>query len=309
MRFHVLLLTLTSLFIAVLLAACASTLPSPMQPAPAEPTITPGQVTLANVRGRPGPLAGGTSAVYFSVLNGLDHDVRLVSASSPVAAVVETHETVNDNGIMRMIPQPDGFLIPARQSLKLEPGGKHIMLIDLAAPLAVGDKFPLTLSFDTGEAMSITVPVMDIVPGMSMGAEHGGEGQMMAEPEESHDDDHSDQSEEHGRVEGDHEHSASSYPPEIQEAVGALPIYEIHDLDDSLMAGMLDPNAIGLVDDFLVGLEAVTWPEELHELIDGLTALGVELRAALVAGDLTGAAELIEQLHDQAHELEFQVQQ
>ena len=304
MRIRMFSWVLAFLLAAALSSACAA-LPESTQPAPGAPIITPGALTLTDVRGRPGPLAGGTGAVYLTILNGLDRDVRFISASSPVASAVETHETVNDNGVMRMNPQPDGFLIPAQQSVKLEPGGKHIMLIGLAAPLAVGDEYPLALVFDTGEVMSITVPVMELVPGMEMGAETENAGETVGE------DEHPDDSAQQDAHQHDDSQAQTSgkYPAEIQAAVAALPVYEIHGLDDSLMAGVLDPGAIGLVDEFLAGLETVTWPAELHEPIDNLTALGEELRAALEAGDLTRAAELVRQIHDQAHELEFQVQQ
>ncbi|MCB9139060.1 MAG: copper chaperone PCu(A)C [Caldilineaceae bacterium] len=143
---------------------------------------TPGEITIVNVRARPAPMAGGTGAVYMTVLNGLEEDVQFVSAESPAANVVELHETVNDNGVMRMVPQPDGYPIPAGGSVELMPGGKHIMLIDLVAPLATGSEIELTLNFDNGESMTVTVPVVEM-DGMPMNMDMGdeamdGEGEM-----------------------------------------------------------------------------------------------------------------------------------
>lgn len=173
------LLTMTvalSLFIAAL-AGCTAL---PTQPGGAMngmnaattdvplPAPEAGKLTIVDVRARPAPLAGGTGAVYFTVLNGLDVDVQLVSVSSPVANFVETHETVAENGMMKMIPLPGGYTVPAGEALMLKPGGKHIMLIDVIEPLDPGDEINLTVNFDNGETIELTVPVLD----MQMNMEH-----------------------------------------------------------------------------------------------------------------------------------------
>lgn len=141
--------------------------------APAIPQAEAGKLTLAGVWARPAPLAGGNGAIYMTVLNGLDQDVQLVSAASTAANVVETHETVEDNGVMKMNMLPDGFPIPAGSALELKPGGKHIMLIGLVQPLNPGDEITVTLNFDTGDVMTVTAPVKDMggmdAGGMNMG--------------------------------------------------------------------------------------------------------------------------------------------
>ena len=63
-------------------------------------------------------------------------------------AAVELHESINDNGVMKMEPHPEGFEIPAGGTLELKPGGKHVMLLGLVKPLAVGDTIELTLNFE-----------------------------------------------------------------------------------------------------------------------------------------------------------------
>lgn len=128
----------------------------------------PGKLTIVDVRARPAPLAGGTGAVYFTVLNGLDTDVQLTSAASPAAKVVETHETIDEGGVMKMIPLPEGYPIPAGEALILQPGGKHIMLIDIVEPLEPGDEIGLTVNFDNGETQELTVPVLDMQMNMPM---------------------------------------------------------------------------------------------------------------------------------------------
>lgn len=141
------------------------------------PTPEPGKLTVVDVRARPAPLEGGNGAAFMTVLNGLDKAVRLASISGDAAGAIELHETVNDNGVMKMEPHPEGFEIPAGGTLELKPGGKHVMLLGLTKPLAVGDSVDLTLNFDGSESMTLTVPVVDIqatMQGSNSGAMQGG---------------------------------------------------------------------------------------------------------------------------------------
>lgn len=170
------------------LAGCAAPLGAPpmgrtaqqaggMQQAMPVPTPEPGKLTVVNVRARPAPLEGGNGAAFMTVLNGLDKAVRLASIAGNAAGVIELHETVNDNGVMKMEPHPEGFEIPAGGILELKPGGKHVMLLGLAKPLAVGDSLDLTLNFEGSEPITLTVPVVDIqatMPGSNQGATQGG---------------------------------------------------------------------------------------------------------------------------------------
>ena len=69
---------------------------------------------------------------------------KLVSASSPVAGVVEIHEMAMDGNVMKMRPVPS-LDLPAGKPVDLKPGGYHVMLMDLKKPLNAGDTIPLTL--------------------------------------------------------------------------------------------------------------------------------------------------------------------
>ncbi len=154
--------------IVLVVAGCAMPMPAATNSAmggaemaaEAAPVPVPGEVTVEDVRARPAPLEGGNGGAFLTVLNGTDAPVRFSSAASDISAVVELHETVNEDGVMKMIPQPDGFEIPAGGSVILQPGGKHVMLLGLVKPLVEGDSFPLTLNFDNGMSMEVTVPVV-----------------------------------------------------------------------------------------------------------------------------------------------------
>jgi copper(I)-binding protein len=117
--------------------------------------------TVDHAGARPAPLTGGTGAVYFDLNNHGDATVTLMGAESPAAAAVELHTTINDNGVLRMRQLVDGIEIPPGGSLELTPGGMHLMLVDLAAPLVEGESLDLTLHFANADDLTVTVPVLN----------------------------------------------------------------------------------------------------------------------------------------------------
>lgn len=83
---------------------------------------------------------------------------RLVGASSPVAARVELHVTEKKGDVMRM-REVKAYDIPARGGFELSPGGAHLMLVDLKAPLKEGTKVPMTLRFERAGEVKIALQV------------------------------------------------------------------------------------------------------------------------------------------------------
>ena len=75
-------------------------------------------------------------------------EARLVSASSPVAGVVEIHEMAMTDNVMKMRALPAGLELPAGKAVDLKPGGYHVMLMDLKGEVKEGDTVPLTLVFE-----------------------------------------------------------------------------------------------------------------------------------------------------------------
>ncbi len=102
--------------------------------------------------------AGGAKAgaAFFVVENRGSNDDTLLGADAEVADSVELHTHINDSGVMRMRPV-ERILVPAGGQATLQPGGYHVMLIGLRAPLVEGTTFPLGLTF--AHAGHITVPV------------------------------------------------------------------------------------------------------------------------------------------------------
>ncbi len=85
-------------------------------------------------------------------------DARLVSATSPVAEVVEIHEMAMENDIMKMRQIP-GLALPAGKATELKPGGFHIMLMGLKGQVKGGDTVPLTLTFEGADKKTFTQEV------------------------------------------------------------------------------------------------------------------------------------------------------
>jgi len=118
-----------------------------------------GGVVVKDAFARASPAGAQTGGAFVTVVNNGKSADRLVSASSPAAKTVELHETVDENGVMKMVHHPEGWEIPTGGTLELKPGGKHIMLIDLTAPLKAGEKIQMTLNFEKAGAKTIEVPV------------------------------------------------------------------------------------------------------------------------------------------------------
>jgi copper(I)-binding protein len=111
--------------------------------------------------------------VYLTVVNpGAEAD-RLVSVESPAAGAAETHETVEEEGgVVRMVPRPEGFEVPAGGTLVLEPGGKHVMLMAPERPAEGESELRLVLHFEHAGAVEVTAPLRDLGGDGSGGSEH-----------------------------------------------------------------------------------------------------------------------------------------
>jgi len=94
---------------------------------------------------------------------------KLVSVSSPVAGVSEVHEMKMDGDVMKMRAVAGGLDLPAGKAVELKPGGYHVMLMDLKAPLQKDSTIPMTLVFKDAKGVEtrteLTVPVAMAAPG------------------------------------------------------------------------------------------------------------------------------------------------
>jgi copper(I)-binding protein len=98
--------------------------------------------------------------------------VTLVGIATPVAGIAEVHEMKMEGDVMRM-RAVQALPLPANKPVQLAPGGYHLMLQDLKAPLKPDTSVPLTLTFRTagGEQrqLALQVPV-SVQPPREVGA-------------------------------------------------------------------------------------------------------------------------------------------
>ena len=145
MRVVVLILSLASL---VAVTACAAAAPS---------GTADGRITVREAWVRPAG-AGQTSAAYLTIANGSTEADTLVGVSTPSAASASVHQTTTDaNGMTGM--HEATIAIPAGQSVTLDPGGYHLMLIDLTDDLAPGSTVRLTLTFEDAGPVNVEAEV------------------------------------------------------------------------------------------------------------------------------------------------------
>lgn len=121
-----------------------------------------GEVVVADAWARatvPHQKAGGAFMTLTS-----DQDTRLVTASSPAAGRTEIHEMKIEDNVMKM-KAIDSLPLRAGQAVELKPGGYHLMLMQLPAPLEAGTTISVTLEFEgAGGARSTTTVEVPVRP-------------------------------------------------------------------------------------------------------------------------------------------------
>lgn len=137
--------------------------------------VTVGALKLTDLWTRATPAAAPTAIGFLTITNTGTEPDRLVSVSSPQAATGEIHEMSMDNDVMQMRALPGGIEIPAGGTVKLAPGGLHLMFITLKAPLAEGSKLPVTLNFEKAGKVDTFLHILSIgAKGMDGGGhDHG----------------------------------------------------------------------------------------------------------------------------------------
>lgn len=102
-----------------------------------------------------------SAAVYLTIRNPGSAADRLIAAASERAGIVQIHETRKEDNVFRMSAVESIAVAPGAE-VSLAPGGQHIMLIRLTAPLQQGERFPLTLTFEQSGSMQVEVQVTSV---------------------------------------------------------------------------------------------------------------------------------------------------
>jgi copper(I)-binding protein len=129
-------------------------------------------ITQAWSRATPGgaKIGGG----YLTIENKGTAPDRLIGGSSDVAGKVVVHEMSMANGVMTMRQLDNGLTIDAGKTVTLAPGGFHLMLMELKAPLKQGQSVPITLTFEKAGAVKVSFDVLAVGAQGPAGTKPGG---------------------------------------------------------------------------------------------------------------------------------------
>lgn len=116
-----------------------------------------GDLVIAHPWSRP-TAPGMPGVAYLAITNNGPLEEVLLSAHTPAAARVEFHRTVFEGGMARMRPAGTLSIAPGK-TLRAEPGGLHLMLVELKSPLVDGTTMPLVLTFKSAGEVTVQIRV------------------------------------------------------------------------------------------------------------------------------------------------------
>lgn len=135
--------------------------------------VKAGDLVITGAWSRATPTGAKVAGAYLTVENKGGAADRLVAGSADIAGKVEIHEMTMDGGVMKMRPLDKGLAIEPGMTVKLAPGGYHVMLMDLKGQLKQGDKVPVTLQFEKAGKVNLSLDVQG-VGAQAPGGDHSG---------------------------------------------------------------------------------------------------------------------------------------
>ena len=140
--------------------------------------VKAGDLVISQAWSRATPSGAKIAGGYLTIANKGASADRLIGGGGEIAGRVEVHEMAMDNGVMRMRPLDKGLAIEPGTSVKLAPGGYHLMLMDIKQQLKQGDKVPVTLEFEKAGKVTVSLDVQGVGAQSPAGGEHGGHMEM-----------------------------------------------------------------------------------------------------------------------------------
>jgi len=137
-----------------------------------------GSIHISTPWARGTPKGAATGAAYMTVTNKGTASDRLNCVSDDASAQCQIHSMTMENGVMKMRPVEGGLEIKPGETVTLAPGGFHMMLLDLKAPLEQGKTLKATLKFDHAGTVDVEYPIAAI-GAPAPGAATGGGSMMM----------------------------------------------------------------------------------------------------------------------------------
>jgi periplasmic copper chaperone A len=124
--------------------------------------VKAGDLMITQAWSRATPNGAKIGSGYFTIENKGTTPDRLVGVSAEIAGKVEVHEMAMKDGVMTMRPLQAGLTIDPGKTVKLAPGGYHLMMFDLKSPLKQGDALPVTLEFEKAGNVRVSLDVQGI---------------------------------------------------------------------------------------------------------------------------------------------------
>jgi periplasmic copper chaperone A len=146
---------MTSLVFASLIASVFATSAS-------ADDVKAGDLVISQAWTRATPGGAKTGGGFVTIENKGTAPDKLIGASSDGAGKIEVHEMATNDGVMKMRPVEGGLAIDPGKTVKLAPGGYHLMMMDLKGPLKQGDKMSVTLEFEKAGKVSVSLDVEGI---------------------------------------------------------------------------------------------------------------------------------------------------
>ncbi|MEO1679779.1 MAG: copper chaperone PCu(A)C [Pseudomonadota bacterium] len=118
-----------------------------------------GGITVSDAYARAATPNAKSGAAFMAITNTGTAPDRLVAAATDAAQRVELHTHIMDGGIARMVEVEEGFEIAPGETILLDRGAEHVMMMGLTRSLIHGDTVELTLTFETAGEVTLEIPV------------------------------------------------------------------------------------------------------------------------------------------------------
>ncbi|MBF9045353.1 copper chaperone PCu(A)C [Rhodobacterales bacterium HKCCE4037] len=158
------------------------------------PAIASAHMIIEDAYARAASPVAQSGAAFMTIFNHSDRDDRLIGVTSDAAERLELHTHIQEeSGVMRMVEVEEGFEIPAGETILLQRGGYHVMMLGLTSPLEQGEEIEITFTFEHADPVTQTIVVDNERQPMEGGhGDHSGHGEMEMEHDgEGHGGDHS----------------------------------------------------------------------------------------------------------------------
>jgi periplasmic copper chaperone A len=124
--------------------------------------VKAGDLVISQAWSRATPSGAKIAGGYLTIENKGAAPDRLLGGSGDAAGKVEVHEMSMNNGVMTMRHLDEGLAIEPGKTVKLAPGGYHLMIMDLKTPFKQGDKVPVTLEFEKAGKVTLSLDVQGV---------------------------------------------------------------------------------------------------------------------------------------------------